>query len=68
MHHRSGADQAGLPGATVIIITEDDASYDSAMAALTVINELRGGHTYAIRSNMEDSPWVKTLWPNENYL
>lgn len=52
----------------MIIITEDDASYDSAMAALTVINELRGGHTYAIRSNMEDSPWVKTLWPNENYL
>jgi hypothetical protein len=53
----------------VIIITKDEASYDSAMAALSVINELRGGgRTYAIRPNVEDSPWVKTVWPNENYL
>lgn len=53
----------------MIILVNDDASCESALAALNVIRMLRAGHTtYAIRPNVENSPWVKTLWPNENYL
>jgi hypothetical protein len=52
----------------VILIANNDDEYRSAMEALKVINAMRGTRTLAVRPNMEDSPWVKTLWPNENYL
>jgi hypothetical protein len=54
----------------MILIANNDDEYRSAMQALEVINAMRGrsAYTYAIRTNFEDSPWVKTVWPNENYL
>lgn len=50
----------------MIIIANTDEERDSAMAAIKVLSAL-GAHM-AIRPRTDDSPWVKTLWPNETYL
>lgn len=55
----------------MIIITNDQHEYDSAMAALRVINAMRDTARPTRRQRlafMEDTPWIKTRWPNEKYL
>jgi hypothetical protein len=52
----------------VIYIEGDDVDFDSALAATEAINRLRETWTYPLRPVTSDTHWVKTLWPNENYL
>lgn len=52
----------------MIIIVNNDEETRSVIEAMRVINTMRGPNTYPTRPNTEDSPWVRTVWPNENYL
>lgn len=58
----------------MILHTESDEQYASAMAALRVINTLRGGpKTATVRAKyahtpLDNTPWVQTRWAKEQYL
>lgn len=53
----------------MIIIANSDEEEASAWAALDVIQNLRNARNiYPQRPNTEDTQFVKTRWPNENYL
>lgn len=51
----------------MLLIVNNEDQYRSAQAALEVIHNMSVS-TYASRPIMEDSPWVKTVWPSEQYL
>lgn len=54
----------------MIVIANSDAEEASVHNAIDVIRRLRRQrmNTYPTRPDIQDTPWVKTVWPNEAYL
>jgi len=51
-----------------MITINDVHDYRNAMATMQALHALRATRTFAQRPDVENTPWIKTVWANENYL